>query len=86
MLGRCHYLVIANSHGLLVKDVLALNEGLDEGTTLHPGDEIIITVPEPELSVTSIEESTYEEDYYAWALQAPSPLSSPCFLPCRFSW
>ena len=57
--------VIANSHGLLVKDVLALNEGLDEGTTLHPGDEIIITVPEPELSVTSIEESTYEEDYYA---------------------
>lgn len=57
--------VIANSNGLLVKEVLALNEGLDEGTTLHPGDEIIITVPEPELSVTSIEESTYEEDYYA---------------------
>jgi murein DD-endopeptidase MepM/ murein hydrolase activator NlpD len=57
--------VIANSNGLLVKDVLALNEGLSEATTLHVGDEIIITVPEPELSVTSVEESTYEEDYYA---------------------
>ena len=57
--------VIANSNGLLVKEVLALNEGLEETTTLHPGDEIIITVPEPELSVTSVEESTYEEDYYA---------------------
>lgn len=57
--------VIANSNGLLVKEVLALNEGLEENTILHPGDEIIITVPEPELSVTSVEESTYEEDYYA---------------------
>lgn len=57
--------VIANSHGLYVKEVLALNEGLTEGTTLHVGDEIIITVPEPELSVNTVEESTYEEDYYA---------------------
>lgn len=57
--------VIANSHGLLVKEVLALNEGLEETTILHEGDEIIITVPEPELSVISVEESTYEEDYYA---------------------
>ena len=56
---------IANSNGLLVKEVLALNEGLEETTTLHPGDEIIITVPEPELSVTYVEESTYEEDYFA---------------------
>lgn len=57
--------VIANSHGLLVKEVLALNEGLSENTMLHVGDEIIITVPEPELSVVSVEESTYEEDYFA---------------------
>ena len=57
--------VIANSHGLYVKEVLALNEGLTESTTLQIGDEIIITVPEPELSVTTVEESTYEEDYYA---------------------
>lgn len=57
--------VIANSRGLLVKEVLALNEGLTAETVLHIGDEIIITVPEPELSVITTEESTYEEDYYA---------------------
>lgn len=57
--------VIANSHGLYVKEVLALNEGLTENTTLQIGDEIIVTVPEPELSVSTVEESTYEEDYYA---------------------
>lgn len=57
--------VIANSNGLRVAEVLALNEGLSEDTVLHPGDQIIITVPEPELTVTTVEESTYEEDYYA---------------------
>lgn len=57
--------VIANSNGLRVAEVLALNEGLEENTTLHPGDEIIITVPEPELSVETVEESTYEEEYFA---------------------
>lgn len=56
---------IANGHGLYVKDVLALNEGLDEGTTLQIGDEIIITVPQPELTVVTVEQSTYEESYYA---------------------
>lgn len=57
--------VIANSNGLRVAEVLALNEGLEETTVLQIGDEIVITVPEPELSVTSVEESTYEEDYTA---------------------
>lgn len=57
--------VIANGHGLYVREVLALNEGLTENTVLRIGDEIIITVPEPELSVTTVEESTYEEDYFA---------------------
>lgn len=57
--------VIANSHDLRVKDVLALNEGLSDSTVLQIGDEIVITVPEPELSVVTVEETTYEEDYYA---------------------
>lgn len=55
---------IANGHGLYVKDVLALNEGLTETTMLHIGDEIIITVPQPELTVMTVEQSTYEEAYY----------------------
>ncbi|MEI3525532.1 MAG: peptidoglycan DD-metalloendopeptidase family protein [Eubacteriales bacterium] len=57
--------VIANSNGLRVAEVLALNEGMSENTVLHEGDEIIITVPEPELSVETVEESTYQEEYYA---------------------
>lgn len=55
---------IANSHGLYVKEVLALNSGLSENTMLHVGDEIIITVPQPELTVMTVEQSTYEEAYY----------------------
>ena len=55
---------IANSHGLYVKEVLALNSGLSEGTVLQIGDEIIITVPQPELTIKTVEQSTYEEAYY----------------------
>ena len=57
--------VIANSRGYYVDEVLALNPGLDRDTTLHIGDEIIISVPEPELSISSTVQSTYEEDYFA---------------------
>lgn len=55
---------IANSHGLYVKDVIALNSGITQNTMLHVGDEIIITVPQPELTVMTVEQSTYEEAYY----------------------
>lgn len=34
-------------------------------STLHVGDELVITVPEPELSVTKVEEKYYEEIYDA---------------------
>lgn len=56
---------IANNHGLYVKEVLALNSGLSENTMLQIGDEIIITVPQPELTILTVEQSTYEEEYYA---------------------
>ena len=55
--------VIANSRGYYVDEVLALNPGLTRDATLHLGDEIVISVPEPELSVLKTEQSTYEEDY-----------------------
>lgn len=55
---------IANGHGLYVKDVLKLNEGLSENTVLKIGDEIIITVPQPELTVITTEQMTYQEEYY----------------------
>ena len=57
--------VIANSRGYYVDEVLALNPGLTRDTVLHIGDEIIISVPEPELSILVSAQSTYEEDYYA---------------------
>ena len=55
---------IANGHGLYVKDVLKLNSGLSENTMLQVGDEIIITVPQPELTVVTVEQMTYQEEYY----------------------
>lgn len=57
--------VIANSRVYYVDEVLALNPGLTRDATLHLGDEIVISVPEPELSVLTTEQSTYEEDYDA---------------------
>lgn len=57
--------VIANSRGYYVDEVLALNPGLTRDAMLQIGDEIIISVPEPELSISSTVQSTYEEDYFA---------------------
>ena len=46
--------------------LIAMNENLtDENSTIRIGDELIITVPEPELSVNRDEEVYYEEDYEA---------------------
>ena len=43
-----------------------MNDSLeDENSMLHIGDELLITVPEPELSVTRVEEEYYEEIYDA---------------------
>lgn len=46
--------------------IVAMNDTLeDENSILHIGDELIITVPEPELSVVRTEESYIEEIYDA---------------------
>lgn len=46
--------------------IVEMNDSLeDENTTLHIGDKLFITVPEPELSVTRVEEEYYEESYDA---------------------
>jgi len=57
--------VVANNHGMKVAKLLELNEHLSESSVLQIGDEIVITVPQPELSVITKEEVTYEEDYNA---------------------
>lgn len=46
--------------------IIELNDFIkDENTTLHIGDEIVITVPEPELSVVRTEQQYLEETYDA---------------------
>lgn len=46
--------------------IIEMNDTLeDENSTLHIGDKLYITVPEPELSVTRVEENYYEESYDA---------------------
>ena len=57
---------IALAYDLTVDDLVAMNETLESETTMiRVGDELIVTVPEPELSVVYTIEQYYEEDYEA---------------------
>lgn len=55
--------VIAEKTETSVDRIIALNELSGENATIHAGDELIVTVPEPELSVVMEIQTTYEEDY-----------------------
>lgn len=56
---------IASKYNLSTSNLVDLNEGLTEDGIIGIGDEIIVTVPTPELSVRVFEETTYEEAYNA---------------------
>ncbi len=57
---------IAEEHNMTIEDVVAMNGTLEnENSVIRVGDELIISVPEPELSVERQEELYYEEDYDA---------------------
>jgi len=57
---------IAITVNLPIDTIVAMNDFLkDENTTLHIGDQLTITVPTPELSVTRVEDNYYEEIYDA---------------------
>ncbi len=51
--------VIASNNDMDLQTLYNLNAGLDENTVLQIGDELIVMVPEPELSVTTTEEVVY---------------------------
>ena len=55
--------IIAEKNEISLNRLYDLNTGVTGDTTLQIGQELIITVPEPELSVLMEEEVTYEEDY-----------------------
>ena len=57
---------IAEKNEIPLADLIAMNETIEnENSMIRAGDELIVTVPEPELSVERTEEVYYEEDYEA---------------------
>lgn len=57
---------IAIKVNIPMDQIIAMNETLeDENSTIRVGEELVITVPEPELSVERTEENYYEEIYDA---------------------
>ena len=57
---------IAEKNEIPLNELVAMNETIeDENSTIRVGDELIVTVPEPELSVERTEQMYYEEDYEA---------------------
>ena len=57
---------IAQENSLTLEALIAMNETIEnENSIIRVGDELIVTVPEPELSVERTEQVYYEEDYEA---------------------
>lgn len=55
---------IALTHNIPLADLVEMNDALeDENSTIRVDQELIITVPEPELSIIWQEEQIYEESY-----------------------
>ena len=57
--------VIALDHDTTVASIIALNGFESAEKTIRPGDELIIAVPEPDLSLRIQKGEVYEEDYRA---------------------
>ena len=75
---------IAVENELTIEKLIEMNESIeDENSTIRAGDEIIITVPEPELSVERQEEVYYEEDYEAEIIYVDN---DNCMRRCLKSW
>jgi murein DD-endopeptidase MepM/ murein hydrolase activator NlpD len=56
---------IAAQYDMSTSDLINLNTGLSETSVIGIGDQIVVTVPTPELSVIVSEEVTYDEAYSA---------------------
>ncbi|RKM57805.1 M23 family metallopeptidase [Butyrivibrio sp. CB08] len=65
--------LIAQKFDLTVDDLVRMNESLEnENTTIRVQDNLIVTVPEPELSVVYQIQEYYEEDYEAEVQYVPN--------------
>ncbi len=57
---------IAEKFSISVDDLIAMNTNLEsENSTILPGDNLVVTVSQPKLSVDCVMAETYEEDYTA---------------------
>lgn len=56
---------IADMYGMSIDDLLAMNNGLELDSNILIGDQLVVSVPKPELSVVVQEQTTYTEDYEA---------------------
>lgn len=64
---------IALNNNIPMDELVALNDALeDEGTTIRVGQELVITVPEPDLSIIWKDEQIYTEDYEAEVQYVPN--------------
>lgn len=56
-----------------MNEIVAMNDALeDENTTIRVGQELVLTVPEPDLSIVWEEEQVYVEDYEAEVQYVPN--------------
>lgn len=56
---------IAESHGLSLDELFALNYGMTVDTAIYIDDVVTVTVPASEISLVVVEEKTYDESYFA---------------------
>ncbi|MBP3506746.1 MAG: M23 family metallopeptidase [Lachnospiraceae bacterium] len=70
--GDCLSL-IADKYGMTTDQLLAINEGLEIDSNILIGDQIVVMVPKPELSVIMQEQTTYTEDYEAEVQYVDNP-------------
>lgn len=56
---------IADMYDMSLDELLAMNDGLEQDSNILIGDQLIVSVPKPELSVVVQEQTTYTEDYEA---------------------
>lgn len=56
---------IAEDYGMSMSELIELNDYLTEDSVIYIADDIVVTVPEPELSVITVKKETYTEKYSA---------------------
>ena len=65
--------MIADKYGMTTDQLLAMNDGLEADSNILVGDQIVVMVPKPELSVVVREQTTYTEDYEAEVQYVDNP-------------